>query len=94
MRIYVLWAFVAALSVYAWRDWFKSLCGLILLTAVIDHPDMPKTVMGIPGLNPWNILIVFVVFSWAVSRRREGLVWDMPRPVTVLLALYLGVVLA
>jgi len=93
MRIYALWAFVAALSVYAWRDWFKSLCGLILLMAVIEHPDMPKSIIGISGLNPWNILMVFIVLSWAVSRRREGLVWDMPRPVTVLLALYLSVVL-
>jgi O-antigen ligase len=94
LRAYALWTLVAILTVYAWRDWFKSLCGLILLMAVIEQPDMPKSIMGIQGLNPWNILMVSVVLSWAVSRRREGLVWDMPRPIAVLLLLYLGVVLA
>ena len=93
MRIYALWALVSALAIYAWRDWFRALCGLILLMAVMNHEDMPKTIMGIQGLNPWNILMVSIVLSWAVSRSREGLVWDMPRPVTVLLLLYLGVVL-
>ena len=93
LRVYALWALVAALSVYAWRDWFKSLCGLILLMAVIEHQDMPKGIMGIQGLNPWNVLMVSILLAWAVSRSREGLVWDMPRAVTVLLALYLGVVL-
>jgi len=93
LREYALWGLVTLLAVYAWRDWFTSLCGMILLMAVMNHEDMPKTIMGIQGLNPWNILMVPVVLSWAVSRRREGLVWDMPRPVTVLLLLYLGVVL-
>jgi O-antigen ligase len=93
LRVYVVWALVAALAVYAWRDWFTSLCGLILLMLIVGRQDMPSCIMGIPGLNPWNILMFFVVLSWALNRQREGLVWDMPRPVTVLLALYLGVVL-
>lgn len=93
MRVYALYLVVAGLSIYAWKDWFKSLCGLILLMAVIEHEDMPKSIMGIQGLNPWNILMFFILLAWAASRRREGLVWDMPRPVTVLLLLYLGVIL-
>jgi O-antigen ligase len=82
-----------ALAAYAWRDWFKALCGLIVLMAVMNHEDMPRSIMGIQGLNPWNVLMFFIVLSWAASRSREGLVWDMPRPITVLLLLYLGVVL-
>jgi len=93
LRVYVVWVLVAALAVYAWRDWFMSLCGMILLMIIVGRQDMPSCIMGIPGLNPWNILMFFVVLSWAVNRQREGLVWDMPRPVTVLFALYLGVVL-
>ncbi|MCX5672208.1 MAG: O-antigen ligase family protein [Planctomycetota bacterium] len=88
-----MFAVVAGLSVYAWRDWFRTLCGLILLTAFIGDENMPRSIMGIQGLSPWNILMFSVVLSWAVSRRREDLVWDMPRHVTVLLLLYLGVVL-
>ncbi len=93
MRVYALYTVVAALCVYAWRNWFYSLCGLIVLMAFIQHEDMPKSIGDVQGLNPWNILLVFVILSWAVHRRHEGLVWDLPRPVTVLLLLYLGVVL-
>jgi hypothetical protein len=92
MRVYALYVVVAFLSVYAWKDWFKSLCGLILLMAVIEHEDMPKAMFGIQGLNPWNVLFVMIALAWATGRRREGVVWDMPRHVTVLLLMYLGVI--
>ena len=93
IRLTLLSLFVAATAAYAWKDWFKSLCGLILLMAVIQHPDMPKSLFGIQGLNPWNLLFLDVTLAWAVSRRRERLAWDMPSHVNVLLLLYLGVVL-
>ena len=60
IRITALYIFVTFLAIYAWKDWFKSLCGLILLMAVIEHPDMPKTVLGIQGLNPWNVLFAMI----------------------------------
>jgi hypothetical protein len=91
MRIYALYIFVAILCFYAWKDWFKSLCGLILLMAVIEHEDMPKTMFGIQGLNVWNVLFVGVFIAWLASRR-EGLTWDMPRHITVLLLMYVGVI--
>jgi O-antigen ligase len=93
IRLSALAVVVTVLAVYAWKDWFKSLCGLILLMVVVEHPDMPKSLLGIQGLNPWNLLLLDVVLAWAVSRRRERLIWDMPRHVNVLLLLYLGVVL-
>jgi hypothetical protein len=79
-------------SANAYRDWFKSLCALLLLTAVLEHPAMPKAMLGIQGLNPWNILLVNVILGWLWQRRREDTVWDFPRPLAALLALYLGVV--
>jgi O-antigen ligase len=93
MRIYVLFLLVAFLSVYAYRDWFKSLCGLILLMAVIEHPDMPKNIMNVQGFNPWNLLMLNVAIAWFIDRTRKGVVWDMPRHINVLLLLYLGVIL-
>jgi O-antigen ligase len=88
-----LYLAVTGLSIYAWKDWFKSLCSLILLMAIIEHEDMPKTMLGIQGLNMWNILFVAICLPWLAHRSREGLVWDMPRHVAVLLLLYLGVIL-
>ncbi len=92
MRVYLLWLFVAFLCAYAFRDWFKSLCGLILLMAVIEHPDIPKNVANIQGLNPFNVLLLLVGLNWLMQRRGQGLVWDMPRNVTMLLWAYFGVV--
>lgn len=84
---------VAGLSIYAWKDWFKSLCGLILLMAVIEHPDMPKSILGIQGFNLWNVLFGVILLAWLMNRRRRGLVWDMPRHMSILLLSCLGVIL-
>lgn len=92
IRLILLSVFLAGLVVYAWRDWYTSLCGLVLLMAVIEHPDMPKSIMGIQGLNPWNIAMLFVLFAWLAARGKEGLSWDMPRGMSVLLLLYLLVI--
>jgi O-antigen ligase len=70
-----------------------ALCGLVVLTALVEHPDMPKTMLGVQGLNPWNVLLLVVVAAWLFSRRRERLAWDMPRWLNVMLLGYLGVVL-
>jgi O-antigen ligase len=93
IRILALYILVVGLSIYAWKDWFKSLCGLILLMAVIEHGDMPKAMFGIQGFNTWNILFIVIFLAWLASRRREGLTWDMPRHISVLLLMYLGVIL-
>lgn len=93
LRVYALYLLVVFLSLYAYRDWFKSLCGLILLMAVIEHPDMPKTIAEIQGLSPWNVLMANVVFGWLLARRREGLVWDMPRYVNIAMILFILVIL-
>jgi O-antigen ligase len=66
---------------------------LILLMAVVEHPDMPKTILGIQGLNPWNLLLLAVIAGWAAARSREKLKWDLPAHISVLLGLYLMVII-
>ncbi|HEX5633875.1 MAG TPA: hypothetical protein VFX50_11640, partial [Gemmatimonadales bacterium] len=90
IRLSALAIYVMAAALYAWKDWYKSLCALILLMAVVEHPDMPKSILGIQGLNPWNLLLLVVVAAWLKGRRDEHLTWDLPRHITVLLVLYLG----
>lgn len=92
IRTTLLWMFVAFLAAYSWRDWYKALCGLILLMAVVEHPDFPKSVMGVQGLNPWNILLFIICVSWLASRSREGLRWDMPAKFRNLLIIYFAIV--
>ena len=48
---------------------------------------------GIQGLNPWNFLFIGVFLAWLANRRRADLTWDMPRHISVLLLMYLGVIL-
>jgi hypothetical protein len=88
-----LWLSVCGILVYSWKDWYRGLCGLILQMAVLEHPDMPKSVFGIQGLNPFNLLLFNIMLAWLSQRRREGLKWDLPRHIVVLLLLYLGVVI-
>ncbi len=93
IRVLLFWIFVVALAIYAWKDWFISLCGLIVLMAILEHPDMPRSIMGVQGLNLWNILMAAILAGWFIQRRAEGIVWDMPRFITVLLILYLIVII-
>ena len=92
IRLIALYIFLVGLSIYAWKDWFKSLCGLILIMVVIRHEDMPKVLFGIHGFDIWNILFLVIFLAWAVNRRREGLTWDMPWHVSVFLLAYLVVI--
>jgi len=92
IRLTVLYLMVAGVSIYAWKDWFKSLCGLILVMAIIHHEDMPANMFGIQGFNVWNIMFLSISLAWLVNRSRTGSTWDMPRHVSILLLLYLMVI--
>ncbi len=71
IRLTLLAIFVLFLCVYAWRDWFVSLCGLVLLTVLSQHPDMPEGLAGIPGLKPWNLVLGMVLAASFVHRRPQ-----------------------
>lgn len=92
IRITVCLLFVLAFSVYAWRNWFASLCAAVLLMAVIEHPDMPRNIGGIQGLNPWNILMLNVLSAWVLQPRDTERFSSMPRSFSTLLLAYMAVV--
>lgn len=88
IRYTLLAIIITFLLAYAWRDWFRSLCGLLLFMAVLERPDMPRQLLGIPGLNPWNLLMLSVFAAWLVNRRKEGLTADAPALPFVLVAIF------
>lgn len=92
IRTTLLWMFITWLGLTAWKDWYRSLCGLILLMGVFQHPDMPKSILDIPGLNPWNLLLVVTFIAWFSHRNLDGYKWDMPSKYSTLLVLYLCIV--
>jgi len=87
IRIIALYAAVATIAVFAWKDWFKSLCALIVSMAIMGHEDMPKNIAGIQGLSLWNALFFLNFLVYILSRRNQGLRWDMPIYVNSLLLL-------
>ena len=88
-----LYIYIIFLFIYTWKDWFLSLCGLIVLTAVAKNPEFPESFAMIQGLNLWNILFANVFLTWLVTRRHQGFFWDMPRNISVFLVLWLGTIL-
>lgn len=94
MRVMFGWAYVLYFSINALRGrWFMGLCSCVLLMAAVQHPDMPKSMFGIPGLNLWNLLMLAVFIAWRSGRREEGLEWDLPGNVTFMASLYFAVML-
>lgn len=93
IRLTALWVAAAVVGIYTWKDWFKGLCGIVLLLGILEYPDVPRTMFGVPGLNFFNLLIMNVLVAWAAQRQREELRWDLPPYLTGLLILYLGVIL-
>lgn len=83
----------AVLTVYAWRDWYKALCALVLLMAFEENREMPTALLGVPGLNPWNLLLASVILSWLAHRRVEDLRFDLPKGYGLLLSCYALVIL-
>ena len=51
IRLGLLTIFCCVVGFNAFRDWYKSLCGLILLMAIIEHPDVPKAMLGVVGVT-------------------------------------------
>lgn len=93
IRVILCLLFVLGFSWYAYRNWFTSLCATVVLMAFVKHPDMPRGMLGIPGLNFFNLLMANVVIAWWIQRRQEGLVLDFPRPIKIALWLYIGVII-
>ncbi len=92
IRTTLLLLVVIFFSFYAWRNWFVSTCAAILLMAVVQHPDFPNTMLGIQGLNPWNILLFSIILAWLSQRQAEGLVWDVPAKVSWMFLGFFGVI--
>ena len=92
LRVIFGFLFVVAFSIYAWRNYFPSLCALLVFTAFFKHPDMPRSIAGIPGLEFWNFLFVNVTLAWLSQRKHEGLTWDLPRAVKLGFVLYCCVI--
>lgn len=92
IRLIFLSTALLVVGLYAWKDWYKSLCALIVLMAFLEHPDMPRSMFGIHGLNPWNLLLLVIILAWLAQRGREKLAGHLPGTFVFLLLAFVAVV--
>lgn len=78
IRYALLGMYVSFFCAYAFKDWYRALLGLLFLVAFMERPDMPEAMFGIPGLAPFNILLVFVVLGYLGQRSQEVSHWQAP----------------
>jgi hypothetical protein len=63
--------FTLGLIVLSVRRWYWGLCGLVLLTVIVQHPDFPSNMFDVQGLNPWNAVLAAVIFGFVINRANE-----------------------
>lgn len=91
IRVIVCYLAILALIILSWRrSWFIGACGAVVLMALVENPEMPRMVFGIPGLSPWNLLMFNVTLAWWNQRKYDGSAWDMPRGASRLLIFFIG----
>lgn len=95
IRLSLLYCFILALMIVAYKRWFVALCGLLFLTVVMQHPSMPTNLFSIPGANPWNATFAVVVICWLLGRARDPEIPRAPHGLVLLAVCYaLMIVLA
>lgn len=92
IRYTLLFLFISFICVYSFRDWYKALGYSIILLAVMERPDMPKSFFGVGGLSPYNIVMLFILMGWMLQKSKENLRWPTLPKVNKLLVLYMAIV--
>ena len=81
-----------AIAIMAQKNWFRALCYMLPLLAVLERPDMPRQMLGIPGFNPFNILLGIIMVAWFVQKRFDGSHWTASKGATRLFIAYMIVI--
>ncbi len=92
IRLGALYLLVLAIAVTSIRHWFVALCGLVLLAVFTQHPSMPGNMLGIQGLNPWNILLALITLSWWVNRKGKDTHVRFSRSAALLSGAFVGLI--
>jgi O-antigen ligase len=89
MRFYIIWMLFFFLSFYAFKDWFKACCILVASMAIMERPDFPASVAGIPGLNPWNLLFMSICAAFIAKYKFEARQAKLPSNIKFFVYYYL-----
>lgn len=92
IRLTVVTLFGLFLWAYAFRDWMVSLCGLLVLTVLMQKGDDMPLIAGIQGLNLWNMTLVVVTLAWFRQRQHERRPWNLSGLSVALVGGYIGII--
>ena len=88
MRTYAVLIFMFAVILYAQRDWFISLCAVIVFTALAEYPGLPNP-LDARGINHWSVMVLGVTLGWLRWRITARPRWIIPRGWLIVMGLYL-----
>ena len=61
----------------------------MLYMAFLERPDLPRGAAGIPGLNPWNLLLINVCIAARMQMKRQKFTFQIPEGFKFLVIFYL-----
>jgi O-antigen ligase len=80
------------IAIMAQKNWYRALCFMLPMLAVLERPDMPRQMLGISGFNPFNILLGIILIAWFFQRRYDGSHWTAGKTATRLFIAYMVVI--
>lgn len=78
IRYSLLSMFILFFCMYSLKDWYRGLLGMLFLVAFMERQDMPEQLLGIYGLAPFNVLLLFVILGMFLQRSQEDDGWRTP----------------
>ena len=84
---------VAGIMAYAWKNWYRAICLLIPMVAILQRRDMPHAMLGVQGLNPFNIALAIVLLRGRVGEIPKKLERSSERWFGLLIRLFIVVIL-
>ena len=88
MRLAFLSCFLMLSIFVSFRDWYKGLCLAIPILAVLERRDIPRGLFDIDGLNPYNILLVFILIAFVLQKDSRAASFTINPNIKKLMALY------
>lgn len=93
IRWTLIYLALAGIVLLGFRDWFKALCALVVLTVLNEHHYFRDPIAGVSGLRFVNILIPILAMQWLYQRSRETPAGETPPALRVGVVAYVLVLL-
>jgi O-antigen ligase len=88
-EISILYLIAYCIAILILMDFKKGVLFAVLLLPFADTNLIPRSILGIMGLNPLNVVLVFTVFSMLVANINRNCNYFLPLPYPLLLYIIL-----